>query len=185
MTDNASLYMTLSHEGYPGHLYHQNYLLQNNLHPIFYILDITGYKEGWAFYAELDAADYYNFGIYEEEYHDELVELYRCNLEYSYCISSLIDLYVNGKGYTAEKIIEFAASLGMDKDTAISLYEYAIEEPGTYLQYYIGYLEILEIRQDAESKKGNNFNEKAFHTAFLDLGPCFYKDLAKYIREKY
>ena len=44
MTDNASLYMTLSHEGYPGHLYHQNYLLQNNLHPIFYLLDITGYK---------------------------------------------------------------------------------------------------------------------------------------------
>ena len=106
-------------------------------------------------------------------------------MEYSYCISSLIDLYVNGKGYTEEKIIEFASSIGMDQETAISLYEYAIEEPGTYLQYYIGYLEILEIRQSAEFRKGKNFDEKAFHTTLLDLGPCFYKDLAKYMRENY
>ncbi|MBE5956119.1 MAG: DUF885 domain-containing protein [Lachnospiraceae bacterium] len=184
-TDNCSLFMTLSHEGYPGHLYHQNYLLELGMHPIFYVMDMTGYKEGWAFYAEIDAADYYDYGEYEEKYHDGLVEMYRCNLEYSYCVSSLIDLYINGKGYNREQITSFITSLGMDEETASSLYEYAIEEPGTYLQYYIGYLEILEIRQDAEDKIGDNFDKKTFHRAFLDLGPCFYADLAKYMAEKY
>ena len=184
-TDNCSLFMTLSHEGYPGHLYHQNYLLERDLSPIFYVMDITGYKEGWAFYAEIDAANYYNFGEYEENYHDGLTELYRCNLEYSYCISSLIDLYVNGKGYTKEEVCTFISSLGMDEETAHSLYEYAIEEPGTYLQYYIGYLEILDIRENAEKAAGTNFNKKSFHESFLSLGPCFYSDLAKYMKEKY
>ena len=184
-TDNCSLFMTLSHEGYPGHLYHQNYLLEHDLSPIFYAMDITGYKEGWAFYAEIDAADYYNFGDYEENYHDGLTELYRCNLEYSYCISSLIDLYVNGKGYTKEEVCTFISSLGMDEETAHSLYEYAIEEPGTYLQYYIGYLEILDIRENAEKAAGTNFNKKEFHESFLSLGPCFYSELAKYMKEKY
>ena len=183
-TDNASLFMTLSHEGYPGHLYHQNYLLANDLSPIFYVMDITGYKEGWAFYVEIDAADYYDFGEYEE-YHDELTELFRCNLEYSYCISSLIDLYVNALGYSRQDICDFVISLGMDTETGISLYEYAIEEPGTYLQYYIGYLEIMAIRVDAEERHGKNFNKRAFHSAFLDLGPCFYADLTKYMAEKY
>jgi len=184
-TDNCSLFMTLSHEGYPGHLYHQNYLLEQGMNPIFYVMDMTGYKEGWAFYAEIDAADYYHFGTYEEKYHDGLVEMYRCNLEYSYCISSLVDLYVNGKGRNEDDIKSFLASLAMDEETASSLYKYAIEEPGTYLQYYIGYLEILTIRENAEKSLGNNFNEKDFHKAFLSLGPCFYKDLAKYMAEKY
>ena len=184
-TDNASLFMVLSHEGYPGHLYHQNYLLENGLSPIFYVMDITGYKEGWAFYAEIDAADYYDYGEYDENYHDGLTELYRCNMEYSYCISSLIDLYVNGEGYTEANITSFLSTLGMDEETASSLYEYAIEEPGTYLQYYVGYLEILEIRNDAEKSAGKDFNTKEFHEAFLDLGPCFYKDLAKYMAEIY
>ena len=184
-TDNASLFMVLSHEGYPGHLYHQNYLLENDLSPIFYVMDITGYKEGWAFYAEIDAADYYDYGAYEEEYHDGLTELYRCNMEYSYCISSLVDLYVNGEGYTEANIISFLSTLGMDEETASSLYEYAIEEPGTYLQYYVGYLEILEIRNDAEKSTGKDFNTKEFHEAFLNLGPCYYKDLAKYMAQIY
>lgn len=184
-TDNCSLFMTLSHEGYPGHLYHQNYLLEHNLHPIFYVMDMTGYKEGWAFYAEIDAADYYDFGVYEENYHEGLTELYRCNLEYSYCISSLIDLYVNGKGYDKDLVEDFLFDLGMDKNTAASLYQYAIEEPGTYLQYYIGYLEILSIREHAEKRLHSDFSKKTFHEAFLSLGPCFYGDLAKYMKHEY
>ncbi len=185
MTDGASLFMTLAHEGYPGHLYHQNYLLQNGLSPVFYVLDMTGYKEGWAFYVEIDTADYYDYGEYEDKHHDSLTELYRCNMEYSYCISSLIDLYVNGKGYTRDNIRDYVASLGMDEETADSLYEFAIAEPGTYLQYYIGYLEILSIRRNAEQKTGDNFDKKDFHRTFLDLGPCYYDDLEKYMKQKY
>lgn len=179
--DSTNLFMTLAHEGYPGHLYQQNYLLQNGLSPIFYILDMTGYKEGWAFYVEINATDYYDFGEYDAQYHDTLTELYRCNLEYGYCISSLADLYVNGKGYTRENINNFISSLGLDEETASSIYEFAVEEPGTYLQYYIGYLEILTMRQNAEKELGDKFDVKEFHKEYLDLGPCYYGELAEYM----
>lgn len=180
--DTAELFMTLAHEGYPGHLYQQNYLLQQGLSPIFSLLDLTGYKEGWAFYAEIHAIDFYDFGVYET-YHDALVELYRCNLEYGYCISSLVDLYVNGMGETREEIQAFCQTLGLEESTANTMYEYAIEEPGTYLSYYIGYLEIFSIRQTEEEKLGKHFQLKEFHQTYLDLGPCYYEDLAKYMKK--
>lgn len=180
--DTAELFMTLAHEGYPGHLYQQNYLLQHGLSPIFSLLDLTGYKEGWAFYAEIHAIDFYDFGVYET-YHDALVELYRCNLEYGYCISSLVDLYVNGMGETREEIQAFCQTLGLEESTANTMYEYAIEEPGTYLSYYIGYLEIISIRQAEEEKLGKHFQLKEFHQTYLDLGPCYYEDLAKYMKK--
>lgn len=181
--DPAELFMTLAHEGYPGHLYQQNYLLQHGLSPIFSLLDLTGYKEGWAFYTEIHAIDFYDFGVYET-YHDALVELYRCNLEYGYCISSLTDLYVNGMGETREEIGRFCQTLGLEEATANAMYEYAIEEPGTYLSYYIGYLEIISIRQTAKQQAGKQFQLKEFHQAYLDLGPCYYEDLANYMKER-
>lgn len=180
--DPAELFMTLAHEGYPGHLYQQNYLLQHGLSPIFSLMDLTGYKEGWAFYVEINAMDYYDFGAYET-YHDALVELYRCHLEYGYCISSLADLYVNGMGETREEIQRFCQSLGLEETTADAIYEYAVEEPGTYLQYYTGYLEIISIRQTAQQQAGNQFRLKEFHQTYLDLGPCYYEDLANYMNK--
>lgn len=180
-TSSASLFMTLAHEGYPGHLYHQNYLLENGLHPIFYVLDITGYKEAWAFYAANDAADYCDFGIYEEKYHDVLTELYRCNDEFSYCISSLLDLYINYKGYDEQTIGNILTKYGLDSSSK-AFYQYAIEEPGAYLQYYVGYLELITIRQSLENCLGNDFNEKHFHTKLLEIGPCYFSQMKKILK---
>lgn len=179
--NSASLFMTLSHEGYPGHLYHQNYMLANGLHPIYYVLDITGYKEAWAYYVEVNAADYCNFGKYDTEYHDALTELHRCDLEFSYAISSLIDLYVNGKGYDEEQVGQLLERYGLDSTSAKAFFEYAVEEPGAYLQYYVGYLELLEIRQNTEKSLGNAFDEKTFHTEILNTGPCYFDTLADLI----
>lgn len=179
---SASLFMTLAHEGYPGHLYHQNYLLENDLHPIFYVLDITGYKEAWAYYAANDAADYCDFGIYDEEYHEELTELYRCNDEFSYCLCSLVDLYVNYEGYDEEMVGNVLTKYGLDSTSAKAFFEYAVEEPGAYLQYYVGYLELIAIRQNSEKILGNNFNEKQFHTELLEIGPCYFSQIKKIIK---
>ena len=176
---SASLFMTLAHEGYPGHLYQQNYLLEQGLSPIFYVLSITGYKEAWAFLVANDAADYFTYGSYDREYHDALTELYRCNDEFSYCISSLIDLYVNYKGYTQEQIATVLTSYGLDSTGDKAFYQYAVEEPGAYLQYYVGYLELLNIRQKTEKQMGDSFNKKAFHTLLLSYGPCYFSTLEK------
>ena len=179
--ESTALFTTLSHEGYPGHLYQTNYFLSTSPCPLYYVMDVTGYKEGWAYYTEIDCTQYNDYGKYDAKYHDQLVELSRCNDEFGYCISSLIDLYVNGEGYTEEQVGDVLAAYGLDATSAKSFYEYAVEEPGAYLQYYIGYLEILSIRNQAEKKLGDDFSAKEFHTAILNAGPCYYFQLENII----
>lgn len=176
--ESTSLFTTLAHEGYPGHLYQNNYLMNHSIYPIYSVMDLTGYKEGWAYYTEIDCAKYNNFGSYDPKYHDELVELSRCNDEFGYCLSSLTDLYVNGRGYTEEQLKKVLTNYGLDGTSAGAFYEYAVKEPGAYLQYYIGYLELLSIRQNAEKKLGKDFVAKDFHEKILETGPCYYSQLA-------
>lgn len=178
-TGSASLFMTLAHEGYPGHLYQQNYFLQQGLSPIFYVLSITGYKEAWAFLAANDAADYFTYGSYDQDYHEELTELYRCNDEFSYCISSLIDLYVNYKNYDETAVGKVLEKYGLDNTSKKAFYEYAVEEPGAYLQYYVGYLELINIRQRGEKELGKEFNKKDFYEKVLSFGPCYFSTLGE------
>ncbi|MDO4553896.1 MAG: DUF885 domain-containing protein [Lachnospiraceae bacterium] len=178
---SVSLFTTLSHEGYPGHLYQNNYFLSTSPDPIYSVLNLTGYKEGWAYYAEIDCTRFTDYGKYDNKYHDSLVELSRCNDEFGYCLSSLIDLYVNGQGYSMEEVGEVLEKYGLDSTSAQSFYEYAIEEPGAYLQYYIGYLEILSLKNTAEKELGDDFTAKEFHTVILETGPCYYSQLEEKI----
>ena len=51
--DSMDLFTTLSHEGFPGHLYQNTYERSLQLSPIRYLLGWNGYSEGWATYVEL------------------------------------------------------------------------------------------------------------------------------------
>ena len=53
MGNTLTLYTTLAHEGYPGHLYQTVYYAGTNPAPIRNILNFGGYVEGWATYAEM------------------------------------------------------------------------------------------------------------------------------------
>lgn len=181
-TESASLFTTLAHEGYPGHMYQNQYFLSTDPYPLYSVIDFTGYKEGWAYYTEIDCTKYNDYGQYDENYHDSLTELSRCNDEFGYCLSSLIDLYVNWKGMSEEEIKDVLDVYGLDQTSAKSFYEYAIEEPGAYLQYYIGYLELLSIRNEAEKELKNQFSAKNFHREILETGPCYYSQLEKIIK---
>lgn len=46
--DELSLFTTLAHEGYPGHLYQTTYYAASTPDPIRTYLDFPGYVEGWA-----------------------------------------------------------------------------------------------------------------------------------------
>ena len=53
LTDNLSLFTTLAHEGYPGHLYQNVYYASLHPNPIRCVLNYGGYTEGWATYSEM------------------------------------------------------------------------------------------------------------------------------------
>lgn len=49
----GSLFNTLAHEAYPGHLYQNCYMRQQNLPLLRYVMDFPAYTEGYATYAEI------------------------------------------------------------------------------------------------------------------------------------
>ena len=57
-----------------------------------------------------------------------------------------------------------------------------VENPANYLEYYVGYLEILNMRKAAEKAQGLKFNAKAFHQFILETGPAPFTVLKIYFQ---
>ena len=55
---------------------------------------------------------------------------------------------------------------------ADALFDAMLSSPANYLEYYVGYLEILNMRQQAEETLGDRFEAKEFHRFLLDIGPA-------------
>ena len=53
ISDDLTLFTTLAHEGYPGHLYQTVYYSATKHPPIRDLLSFGGYTEGWATYCEM------------------------------------------------------------------------------------------------------------------------------------
>ena len=68
--------------------------------------------------------------------------------------------------------MEYGSSWGLDKSQCIKIYHAVIESPCDYLQYSVGYLEILELRDTAMDELGDTFCIKYFHKFLLDTGPA-------------
>ena len=57
------------------------------------------------------------------------------------------------------------------------------QQPANYLKYYLGYLEICMLRDEAEEVLGDDFDLKEFHRFVLDHGPAPFELLEKYFEE--
>ena len=69
-----------------------------------------------------------------------------------------------------------------DRDTARNIYKIIVEEPANYLKYYVGYLEFLDLRDEAENDLGDRFLLKNFHAFVLQTGPAPFEVLKKYMK---
>ena len=174
-----SLFTTLAHEGIPGHMFQSNYFSNTLPLPIRHLLNFGGYSEGWATYTELLS--------YHYEYDDEqLATALACNASYSLALYSLCDIGVNYEGWSKKKTMKFLSHYNIeDEKVCESIYEAVIEEPANYLQYYVGYLEIVNLRNKVMEKYGTHFNLKTFHAAFLSIGPTSFDVAEKWINYFY
>ena len=87
MNDDLTLFTTLAHEGYPGHLYQTIYYESTDPDPVRSVMDFGGYVEGWATYAEMGRIHYEgwsrmdtvaffsNYGITDSETIERIYEL--------------------------------------------------------------------------------------------------------------
>lgn len=175
--ENGNLFTTLAHEGFPGHLYQTVYFNNKKPSPIRQLLDYPGYVEGWATYVELNSFSFIDYPKFEKS----LPTLYRCDTIINLALSSRIDMGVNYEGWTLNDTCRYFEELGFNSYYASDIYTYVVEAPGNYLSYFIGYSEIEALKKEYKNLKPDNFSEKDFHKALLDIGPADFKTIRKYL----
>lgn len=161
-----NLYTTLAHEGYPGHLYQTVYFSTSEPDPIRSILDFGGYVEGWATYAEM--MSYYLAPLPKTE-----ASLLQKNSSVILGLYALADMGIHYDGWSVTDTVRFFSDYGINDPNAVqSVYKLIIGSPANYLKYYIGYLKFYELKKEMADALGNQFSQKEFHRAVLDVGPA-------------
>ena len=175
MPDDISLFTTLAHEGYPGHLYQTVYYASQKPDPIRNLLNYGGYTEGWATYSEM--MSYYYTPLTKEQ-----ATLMQKNTSVILGLYALADMGIHYDGWTLLDTVSFFRGYGItDTNTIEDIYDLIIADPANYLKYYIGYVEFLELKKDAMDKWGDGFTQKRFHKAVLDVGPASFDVIRKHI----
>ncbi|MDE7014646.1 MAG: DUF885 domain-containing protein, partial [Kineothrix sp.] len=179
----VELYTTLAHEGYPGHLYQtvysQLFFQKTEVNPVRCLLSYGGYVEGWAMYVELKAYDFAKTLMAQAAPETEsLYELYKLDRQIQLCLYSLLDIAIHHEGATYGQVHKILSSVGIsDPASTRSIYEYIVEEPTNYLKYYLGYLEIMNLKAEAQKIWGNAYSEYRFHKFYLENGPADFTNL--------
>lgn len=190
------LYTTLAHEGFPGHLYQTVYFHSandtsvNNYSTLLRnLLYFGGYTEGYALYVESLSYEYAKNVFSDSGNIDDAnvttIEdskiicdtlMYEWKMQISlYC---LLDIAIHYDGATYEQVKALLNKFGiLDEDSTKAVYQYLLSEPTTYMQYYLGYLEIENLKQISKGVWDTDYSDTKFHTFLLETGPCNFKRL--------
>jgi uncharacterized protein (DUF885 family) len=152
------------HETVPGHHLQGALARELDLPTFRRELELNGYLEGWAVYAERLA---WEMGLYEN---DPLGNLGRLLLEHSRAARLVIDTGIHAKGWTRREAAAYYGEVTGRLSDLSSMDRYVIL-PGQGCGYTVGLLEILDLRQRAMDQLGDEFDIKAFHNVILGNGP--------------
>jgi uncharacterized protein (DUF885 family) len=175
------MWVTLAHEGCPGHMYQNAYFQSTNPNPIRATADFMGYQEGWAVYTSFNTLKDYDFEGTED---DEVVgQLYRLNEELGYMLYGRIDIGVNYEGWSIEDVSDYMNESGFNGEYAEELYNTVVGDPGVYLSYSLSEYLMEELREKTENALGDKFDPVEFHKVILTAGPCQFEQLEFKLRE--
>lgn len=161
----SMIYTTVAHEGYPGHLYQCVYFRSKNPAPIRNVLNFSGYDEGWATYVE-----YYSYHFAGID--DNLAEFLATNNMVILSMYARADIGIHYEGWSKAETVDYITKYIGNQEVSGTIYDALLEEPGIYLPYAIGYLEIMELKEKAMRDLGTQFVTKDFHEFLLDIGPA-------------
>lgn len=175
---SQTLFTTLAHEGIPGHLYQNVYFLSHCDSNIRKILSFLGYSEGWATYVEN-----YSYTI-DNGLSPELGQILAHNASASLGIHALMDLNINYFGWNREQVSDYLKQFFdvSQPDVVDSIYQAMKNDPSNYMAYYVGYLEILKMRDLAQETLKEQFQLKEFHKFLLDIGPAPFTVIEPYFK---
>ena len=186
------LFTTLAHEGYPGHMYQSvysnNLLAEQDSGTIRQLLWYGGYMEGWALYVEFLSYDYASELLENAGYssHAEYVQIEKHSRSMQLCLYSLLDIMIHYENASYNQVHKMLSSFGITSPVSTSaIYKYIVEEPTNYLKYYLGYLEILDLQDEARTLWGENYQIYDFHKFLLDYGPADFASLREQLFKTY
>lgn len=175
MGNALTLFTTLAHEGFPGHLYQTVYYAGTNPDPLRSTFSIGGYIEGWATYAEM--CSYYLAPITKEQ-----ATLLQKNSSIILGLYTLTDIGIHYEGWSRVDTMAFLSNYGIQDVNAVNrIYDLVLGSPGNYAKYYIGYVEFLELKKAYAAEKGAGFSQKEFHEDVLATGPAPFELVEKYM----
>lgn len=178
-TTDIHYFTTLAHEGFPGHLYQTVMTYEAGFPPVRNLMGYEGYVEGWATYIEM-------MSYYYADISPAIAALLQKNQAATLSLYASTDIGIHYEGWGLDETKYFWNLYGISNEAVIKqIYEYIIGEPGNYLKYYVGYLEFLELRENAEKTYGDAFDEIAFHQALLSIGPAPFDIVEKYLDDYY
>jgi len=188
--DGLELYTTLAHEGFPGHLYQTVYYNRNALasseRPVRQLLWYGGYLEGWALYVEFQAYDYAARLMQEQgRGADALyIDLEKHTRSLQLCLYSLLDIMIHYDNASYSQTADILENFGIsDANSCRSVYTYIAQNPCNYPKYYLGYLEILSLKEQAQTLWGKDYSDYRFHCFLLDSGPSDFLSLQERLTE--
>ena len=170
-------YTTIAHETYPGHLYQFNYVAQSDLPMIRKIMNVTGYAEGWAVYADHYAMQFV------PDLKDYEIRFYQLNEDIIYTLWGMIDIGVNYKGWGIPEILDFLSPYlnVMTEEEAEEFLNVIQENPTNMLQYYYSYYLIEDFKIDffTNAKKAT---EMKFNTSLVETGHIPFTLLKRHLK---
>ena len=165
-TPTYSMRTLAFHEAIPGHHLQVALNLENESLSLYrrFGYGTSAFSEGWALYAERLALE---AGLAEDPY-DELgvlqSELFRA-------VRLVVDTGIHYKRWPREEAMAYMKNVTGMSDTEVRVeIERYIVWPGQACSYKVGMLKILELREKAKEKLGEDFNIKDFHSVILEQG---------------
>lgn len=181
-----SIFLTIAHEGYPGHMYQNVYFKSLQLPTVRYLLDYNGYSEGWATYVEGMSSKYATDGD------NLLLRLNDINSEILQVNMCLFDIGIHYEGWDRNELKkQIEALFGKDVLTEEDIddqYNIFLETPTNYLQYYLTGFTFKDLQEKTKNALGTSYDPVEFHEVILKTGPAPFSILEKevdaYIEQK-
>ena len=164
---SVDTFLTVAHEGFPGHMYQVAWAYQNLDSPYRKVLaGSPAYTEGYATYAQSLAGQYLT-----ELDQDYLTLLWEEQMAGS-CLIVLADIGIHYEGWNQQQMGAYFEEMGFALDPlSLSLqYRQLQANPCAFQPYYVGYEEIRALRRQAEEELGEDFVPLDFHQALLKSG---------------
>ena len=143
------------------------------------LLSFSSYTEGWATYVE-----YYAYGL-DNGLEPALGELLMHNASFTLALYGILDINIHYDGWNVEQVKSYLDQYFSisDPDVITTIYYDIAENPSNYLEYYVGYLEIINMKEEAMKTLGDHFQNMDFHRFLLDMGPAPFSVIQPYFKE--